>query len=122
MFKSLALHVACLAAVGLLLAPAVGAQEVEEPTWDVKWSNGHKMDKSDGAFKLKFGGRIQADFIFASQNDDIDEALGEDAFRTASSSAGRGCSSRARSTSDVKFKAQYDFAGGDADFKDVWIA
>ena len=65
MSKRLATHLACLTAVGWLMASAVNAQEGETPEWSVKWSNGHKMDKSDKSFKLKFGGRIQADYIFA---------------------------------------------------------
>lgn len=101
---------ACLLAFALL-APAAQADD-----WVAKWSNGHKIENGDKGHKLKFGGRIQADYQFA----DVDESLGneEDGFEFR----------RARLFfsgtvyGKVEFKAQYDFAGGDADFKDVWIA
>lgn len=121
MHKRFAWHLACLAALGLLIAPAARAEEEEEPDWDVKWANGFKFDKSDKAFKLKFGGRIQADYIFASQNEDIDEALAEDAFQDGFEFRRARLFFEGTIYELVKFKAQYDFAGGDADFKDVWI-
>ncbi|MEM9556852.1 MAG: porin [Acidobacteriota bacterium] len=93
------------------LTPAVEADD-----WVSKWSNGHKIENKDKGHKLKFGGRIQADYTFA----DVDDELGggEDGFEFR----------RARFYfsgtvyDNVQFKAQYDFAGGDAEFKDVYIA
>lgn len=121
------------AALGLLVlgfvALAPGAawadshekQEKEEPEdWVTKWSNGHKVEKGD-SFKLKFGGRIQGDFRFSSADRELEEALEAEIesgfnFRRARLFFEGTIYER------VKFKAQYDFAGGDADFKDVWIA
>jgi len=121
MSKRFASYLACLAAIGWLMALAASAQEGEEPEWSVKWSDGHKLDSSDKAFKLKFGGRIQADYIFASQNDDIDETLGEDAFQNGFQFRRARLFFQGTLYERVKFKAQYDFAGGDVDFNDVWI-
>lgn len=129
MQKRFSSHLACLAAVGLLLVPAARAQdddavqahEEDKHDWTVKWSNGHKMDKDGGEFKLKFGGRIQADYIFASQNEDFDQALGEDAFQNGFEFRRARLFFEGTIYDNIKFKAQYDFAGGDADFKDVWI-
>ena len=101
-----ALLIAGLAA--LLLAPVAQADD-----WVAKWSNGHKIENGDKGHKLKFGGRIQADYQFA----DSDTFSVEDGFEFR----------RARlffsgTVYDrIEFKAQYDFAGGDADFKDVWL-
>ncbi len=99
---------ACALAV-LFVVPAASAD------WVSKWSNGHKVESDDGKFKLKFGGRIQADYHF----EDVDQGL---------SSGGDGFEFRRARLffsgtiyERVEFKAQYDFAGGDADFKDVWI-
>jgi hypothetical protein len=42
--------------------PAVSAAPSPEPgptDWKFKWSDGFKLERNDGAFKLKFGGRIQ---------------------------------------------------------------
>ncbi len=97
------------ALAALLVVPAASAD------WVAKWSNGHKIESDDGKFKLKFGGRIQADYHF----EDIDRGL---------SSGGDGFEFRRARLffsgtiyERVEFKAQYDFAGGDADFKDMWI-
>lgn len=118
MHKRLALYVACLVGVGIMLAPSVRAED----DWEVKWSNGHKMESSDGKFELKFGGRIQADYIFANQDSDIDALLGEDAFTDGFEFRRARLFFEGTIYERISFKAQYDFVGGDADFKDVWIA
>ena len=105
--RASALIIAGLAA--LLLAPVAVADD-----WVAKWSNGHKIENGDKGHKLKFGGRIMADYQFA----DSDDFGFEDGFEFR----------RARLFfsgtvyNRVEFKANYDFAGGDADFKDVWVA
>jgi phosphate-selective porin OprO/OprP len=95
------------------LVPAASAQD-----WTAKWSNGHQISSSDKAFSLKFGGRIQADYTFVSEDPELTGAVEGDGFEFR----------RARLFFEgtvyerVKFKAQYDFAGaGDPTFKDVWI-
>ena len=97
------------ALAALLVVPAASAD------WKSKWSSGHKIESEDGKFKLKFGGRIQADYHF----EDCDAVLDCDGdgfeFRRARLFFSGTVYER------VEFKAQYDFAGGDADFKDVWI-
>lgn len=105
-------RIGALLVLGLLaLVPAASAEE-----WEFKWSNGFKLESADGDFKLKFGGRIQADYTFADVDDSIGEV--EDGFEFR----------RARLFFEgtiyqrVSFKAQYDFAGGDAEVKDLWIA
>ena len=64
-----ALIIAGLAA--LLLAPVAVADD-----WVAKWSNGHKIENGDKGHKLKFGGRIMADYQFA----DSDTFTVEDGF------------------------------------------
>ncbi len=107
--RSLKVAIVC-ALAALLVVPAASAD------WKSKWSNGHKIEDADGKFKLKFGGRIQADYHF----EDCDPGLDCDGdgfeFRRARLFFSGTIYER------VEFKAQYDFAGGDADFKDVWIA
>lgn len=117
--------VGSLALVVMALLPtqvvrADSHEEKKEEEWLAKWSNGHKVEKGD-SFKLKFGGRIQADYRFASADEELEEALGTEIdggfnFRRARLFFEGTIYER------VKFKAQYDFAGGDADFKDVWVA
>lgn len=94
----------------LVLAPAAQADD-----WVAKWSNGHKIENSDKGHKLKFGGRVMADFQFADVDDNIANEENGFEFRRARlffSGTVYG---------NVEFKVNYDFAGGDADFKDVWI-
>lgn len=101
----------CLVSASLFTAPAASADDA----WSFKWSNGFKLDAPDKKFSLKFGGRIMADYTFV----DADSALGdlEDGFEFR----------RARMFFSgtvyerIEFKIQYDFAGGDADAKDVYI-
>lgn len=105
---------AACALAALALVPAASAQD----DWSVKWSNGHTMVSEDKAFSLKFGGRIQADYTFVSEDDELSDLVEGDGFEFR----------RARLFFEgtvyerIEFKAQYDFAGaGDPTFKDVWI-
>ena len=103
-------YTAALAAL-LVLAPAAQADD-----WVAKWSDGHKIENKDKGHQLKFGGRLQADFQFA----DVDDSLGneEDGFEFRRARLFMSGTVYGR----VEFNVQYDFAGGDADFKDVWLA
>jgi phosphate-selective porin OprO/OprP len=101
------------------ISEEVAEHEAEHHEWVTKWSNGHKIEKGK-TFKMKFGGRIQADYQFADPDDELEEALDTDIqsgfeFRRARLFFEGTVYDR------VKFKAQYDFAGGDADFKDVYV-
>ncbi|MEM7482535.1 MAG: porin [Acidobacteriota bacterium] len=102
---------ATAALVGLLfVAPAAQADD-----WVAQWSNGHKIENPDKGHKLKFGGRIMADYTFADADDEIDSVEDGFEFRRARLFFSGTIYDR------VEFKAQYDFVGG-AEFKDVWIA
>ncbi|MEM8997690.1 MAG: porin, partial [Acidobacteriota bacterium] len=102
--------VSCLLALGLVAPAAHG-------DWVAKWSNGHKIENSDKGHKLKFGGRIMADYTFADVDDVLDPGQ-EDGFEFR----------RARFFfsgtvyKKVEFKANYDFSADGPEFKDVWIA
>ena len=45
------------------------SQAEEANPFTIKWDNGFKVDSKDKNFKLKFGGRIQLDHAYFSQND-----------------------------------------------------
>ncbi len=98
------------ALAAFLVVPAASAD------WKTKWSNGHKIESEDGKFKLKFGGRLMADYHF----EDCDPGLACEGdgfeFRRARIFFSGTIYER------IEFKTNYDFAGGEADFKDVWIA
>jgi phosphate-selective porin OprO/OprP len=103
-------------------ASAAPTSEPDPKDWKFKWSNGFKLDRNDGAFKLKFGGRIQTDWAAVSLNERLDNTIGGD---------GNGAEIRRARLffsgtvyDRVIFKAQYDLANtGDdkGDIKDAYI-
>ncbi|MFQ5505701.1 MAG: OprO/OprP family phosphate-selective porin [Planctomycetota bacterium] len=86
----------------------------------IYWNNGLRFGSSDKNFKFSFGGRIMNDWAFLAEDRSVRAAIGdlEDGteFRRARLYLAGTLHKR------IAFKAQYDHAGGDADFKDVWIA
>jgi phosphate-selective porin OprO/OprP len=89
------------------------------PEWDFKWSNGFKLERSDGAFDLAFGGRIMLDSASIWEDPELRGTIGGE---------GQGVEfRRARLFFEgtvydrVIFKAQYDFADGPVEFKDVYL-
>ena len=85
----------------------------------VYWENGLRFDSKDRRFKYRLGGRIQNDWAFFDADPEIEDAFGSQKdgveFRRAQIYLSGLLYNR------VQFKAQYDFAGGTAKFKDVFI-
>ena len=85
---------------------------------NIKWSNGFKVESEDKQFKLKFGGRIMYDIVLINQSDKLDAKYGEQKLGTefrrvrffSSGSIYR----------NVKYKFNFDFAGAEVSFKDVF--
>lgn len=100
-------------------APAVSAATPSD--WDFGWKNSFYLKKADGSVELKFGGRIQLDGAVINVSNNLDRAIGGGGdgagveFRRA----------RIFAEGDVYeygiFKAQYDFAPDNAEFKDVYV-
>ena len=86
---------------------------------DASWNKGIRMSSGDKDFKFKIGGRIMNDWAFFDESSDSGTPLQglQDAneFRRARLYVA------GLIYDNVEFKAQYDFAGGDADFKDMYI-
>ena len=109
-------------AEGEKVEAAVSAGEAKEPdpkTMRVYWSSGLRLKSNDGNYSLKIGGRIMNDWAIYSTDSDA-----PDDFR----SIGDGTEFRRARLymegevyKNIKYKAQYDFGGQDADFKDVYI-
>ncbi len=86
----------------------------------VFWKEGLNLTTEDGTFKLKIGGRLQNDWFWSSEDSGIKANIGEQEdgveFR------------RARIYfsgliyDNVEYKLEIDFEGGDADFKDAYLA
>lgn len=100
--------------------------EADAKDFRVFWKDSLRFETHDGSVKLRIGGRTHNDWVWYSQDKDL-EWVGtpdkpvfvdlEDGvrFRRAriyiSGEVGE----------NVEFKAQYDFADGDADFRDVYV-
>ena len=104
----------------LLPLPAAEAPD----DWNFAWNNGFKLERNDGAFRLKFGGRIQLDGAVIMESNGLNDDL------RALGGEGRGNGVEFRRAriffeGDVYerlfFKAQYDFASGDPAFADVYM-
>jgi phosphate-selective porin OprO/OprP len=109
----------------LIAGVAAAAQTAEEekpesPVWDFDWNNHFKLDRSDGAFKLRFGGRLQTDFAVIGYSgledaQDFDkEGFGAEFRRARLFFSGT-------VYENLVFKVNYDFAGGENRFKDVFV-
>lgn len=91
----------------------------EQARWELEWKNSFRLTRPGGDLELRFGGRIQNDWAFYDADERLEAALGalEDGteFRRARLFI------QGELWHTVEFKAQYDFAGGDAEFKDVYL-
>lgn len=85
----------------------------------VYWKNGLKLGTDDDRFELSIGGRSQFDFGFFTQNRNFEQLNGKQpdasGFRRLRFKIGGTIYER------YIFSAEVDFAGGDADFKDVYV-
>jgi phosphate-selective porin OprO/OprP len=84
------------------------------------WKDGPRLETTDGNFKLKIGGRIHNDYYAIAADDDVEAAVGN---VPTSGTEFRRARLYLEGTiyKNILFKMQYDFAGGDADFKDVYV-
>ena len=92
----------------------------ESSTLRPYWKDGLRFDSNDGAVKLKIGGRIQHDYAYFAEDGDIERRLGED-FDDGTEFRRARLYFSGTIYDDIDFKAQYDFAGGDVDFTDVYL-
>jgi phosphate-selective porin OprO and OprP len=101
-------------------------EKKKEPDWKAFWKNGLNIQSKDGKNKIKLGGRIQTDFasISSPKRSLVDQIEAEQ----GNNLVGFGTEfRRARLFIEgtvykiFQFKAEYDFAGGDAKFNDVWL-
>jgi phosphate-selective porin OprO/OprP len=106
----------------LAAASAAPDPEPSPEDWKFKWSNGFKLERNDGAFKLKFGGRLHLDWAVVDLDERLENAIGGE---------GHGVEFRRAYVffegeiyERLIFKAQYDFANtgdGETDLKDAFI-
>jgi phosphate-selective porin OprO/OprP len=90
------------------------------------WRDGVRFESADGAFQFHVGGRVEMDVAWFDQDDDLVEQL-EAAGSDEPDWGDAGEVRRARVRMEgllydsVEFKFQYEFAGGDAEAKDLYM-
>jgi len=100
--------------------------KVEDEAWwsepdavRVSFSKGLRFKTVDGSVSLKLGGRIMDDWAWFDPDDDVEEEIGS--FENMVEFRRARLYLSGTIWENTTFKAQYDFGGGDADFKDVWL-
>ena len=84
------------------------------------WKEGLRLDSFDGSVKLKIGGRIQHDTAYFIEGDRIERRIGAQ-FDDNSEFRRTRLYLSGVIYDNIEFKTEFDFAGGDADFKDVYV-
>lgn len=97
----------------------VAGGDSDDMDFGAYWGNTLKLDTANKAVRLAIGGRIMNDWTFATQDDDVAANIGHlndgTEFRRARIYI------KGQLYDNVIFKGQYDFTGGDVDWKDVYI-
>lgn len=86
----------------------------------VYWKEGLRLDSHNGAFKLKFGGRIQSDWFLFSEGDEIKTEFGDS--KNGSEIRRARIFIGGTIYDDFEFKAQYDFDHDVVSTNDLWIS
>jgi phosphate-selective porin OprO/OprP len=104
----------------ILSSQTISAEEKKDTDFRMYWKEGIRFETGDKAFKIQIGGRIMNDWAFMSGDDSVKAAVGD--LQDATTEFRRARFYIAGTIYDkIIFKAQYDFAGGDADFKAVYL-
>lgn len=86
-----------------------------------KWDNGLKIESEDEQFKLKFGGRIMADYSLFNQNNDLDNAFNKLEITEALEIRRSRFFLSGSIYNNTAFKLQIDFTDKKVSLKDVYI-
>jgi phosphate-selective porin OprO/OprP len=85
------------------------------------WKNGLRLDSASGATKLHVGGFFQNDYAFFSEDDDFEEAYDRQ-FEAGTQFRRARLMMEGTIYRNIDFKAEFDFAGGASNFRNVWMA
>lgn len=99
--------------------PAPAAKGDDGNVFKVYWKDGLRLDTKDGSVKLKIGGRIHLDANFFGDSD-LEKNAGVDLHDGVEFRRVRLYNS-GQIGKHVGYKAQFEFAGGDVEFKDIYI-
>ena len=82
---------------------------------------GLRFYSADKAFQLRVGGRIMLDAAFMDADRDLEDAFGKDEFDNLYEFRRARLFMEGTIYENVHYKAQYDFAGQEVEFKDMYI-
>ena len=100
--------------------PAASAAAESNPEgWSAYWKDGTRVERNDGYYKIKIGGRVQYDFAGIGADSDLNEEFGNDTRGTGVDLRRARLFVSGNIGEHGIFKAQYDFAG-DPDMKDLY--
>ena len=100
------------------------AEVAAKPDNDIRvgWKDGFYLENPKQHFKMQIGGRIQTDWATYDEESKVNQVLGlMDDIGSGTEFRRARIFVKGQVTENVNFKAEYDFAGGDADFNDVYL-
>jgi phosphate-selective porin OprO/OprP len=106
--------------VALLLGWLPNAHAEGEEAFKIYWKEGLRMETPDKQFQMKIGGRIHNDWVWWQGEEDIQDFLGASVDDGVEFRRARIYLS-GEMYDHVIWKAEYDFAGGESQFKDVFM-
>ncbi|MBE7559910.1 porin [bacterium] len=99
-------------------APAV-AEKRDGTAFSGRWKDGPVWQSQDGDYTFKVGGRVQTDWAWMTEDGDVRDVVGDLSdgveFRRAYLTLAGLMYKR------IEWKAEYDFAGGDVAWRDVYM-
>ena len=104
-----------------------GAQVDESKNMEALWRNGLRLRTLDKNVEIRIGGRIQNDWNFIRPSDEIEDAFFVDDDGNLDEPLDRIFFRRSRIYirgtvhKYIRFKAEYDFAGGSVSWTDVYL-
>ncbi|MCB0464854.1 MAG: hypothetical protein KDC78_04130 [Aequorivita sp.] len=114
-------HKGLLFGVLFFVITTVFSQNEKPNPFSFKWDNGFKLESQDKQFSLKFGGRIMVDHAYFFQNDELNNTYGPLLSKSGTEFRRARLFMSGTVYSNVQFKLQFDFAGGNVAFKDMYI-
>ncbi len=107
----------------LLFAPliSVGQNNGSSTGTRVYWRNGLKVEDMQGVYSIGFGGRLMQDWALFYQDERSEELYGNIQAGTEIRRA-RFYNKGDLYDGSISYKLQFDFAGGEADLKDAYMA
>ncbi len=97
-------------------------QKKKDKEIKVQWKNGFRLTSDDKAIDVRFVGRILSDWAVINADNELEDVFGDTLLEGSGTEFRQARIEFSGSIyNDITFRAEYDFVGGDTDFKDVWV-